>query len=79
MPDDGDDIVRLYETLGDDERYFRFFTMCPADLQARARSITEYNDDQYSLGAFDSGDSGKLLGVAHFIASKDPGYAVPSA
>ncbi len=75
MPDDGDEVVRLYETLSDDERYFRFFTMCPADLQARARSITEYNDDQYCLGAFDSGDFGKLLGVANFIAFKDPGYA----
>lgn len=75
MPDDGEEIVRLYETLSDDERYFRFFTMYPADLQARARSIAECNDDQYSLGAFDSGDSGKLLGVANFIASKVPGYA----
>jgi RimJ/RimL family protein N-acetyltransferase len=75
MPDDGDEIVRLYETLNDDERYFRFFTMCPAHLQARARSITECNNDQYSLGAFDSGDSGKLLGVANFIACKDSGYA----
>ena len=30
---DADDVVRLYESLTDDECYFRFFTMHPAQLQ----------------------------------------------
>ena len=47
-PSDGDEVVRLYETLTDDERYFRFFTMRPAHLQDLARSITERRNDQYS-------------------------------
>jgi L-amino acid N-acyltransferase YncA len=71
-PDDGEKIVRLYETLTDDECYFRFFTMHPAHLQARARSITERTNHQYSIGAF---GSGKLLGVANYFACTDPGYA----
>jgi RimJ/RimL family protein N-acetyltransferase len=69
---DGDNIVRLYETLTDDERYYRFFTMRPAHLQAWARSIAECRENQCSLGAF---DSEKLLGVANYFACKDPGYA----
>ena len=31
--DDADDVVRLYESLTDDECYFRFFTLHPAHLQ----------------------------------------------
>lgn len=71
-PEDADSIVRLYETLTDDERYYRFFTMRPAHLQALARSIAECREDQCSIGAF---GSGKLLGVANYFACKDPGYA----
>ncbi|MGZ5410670.1 MAG: hypothetical protein ACXWDJ_11800, partial [Aeromicrobium sp.] len=39
-PSDADDVVRLYETLTDDECYLRFFTSHPARLQTRARSLT---------------------------------------
>jgi hypothetical protein len=60
--DDAADVVRLYESLTDDDRYFRFFTLHPAHLQGYARSITEWSNDQYCLGAF---DSEKLLGVAN--------------
>ena len=69
---DADDVVRLYESLTDDECYFRFFTMHPAQLQRYARSITERSNDQYCLGAF---DSEKLLGVANYVACKTPGDA----
>jgi len=71
-PENGDDIVRLYETLTDDERYYRFFTMRPAHLQAWARSLAEIKEGQCSLGAFDSEN---LLGVANYFACRDPGYA----
>jgi RimJ/RimL family protein N-acetyltransferase len=70
--DDADDVVRLYESLTDDECYYRFFTLHPAHLQDYARFITERSNDQYCLGAF---DSEKLLGVANFVACKTPGYA----
>jgi L-amino acid N-acyltransferase YncA len=71
-PSDTDEILRLYESLTDEERYLRFFTMRPAHLEDLARSIAEPRSDQYSLGAF---SSGKLLGVANYVASRQPGDA----
>ena len=35
------DVVWLYETLSDDECYYRFFTAHPAHLQTSARLLTE--------------------------------------
>jgi len=69
---DFDAVVALAETLTDDERYRRFFTLHPADLQAWARSLTERSSVQYALGAF---DSKTLLGVANYFACQPPGYA----
>ena len=51
-PSDAEEILVLYETLTDEERYFRFFAMYPAHLEDWARSIAEPRGDQYSLGAF---------------------------
>jgi len=62
-PADAADVVRLYETLSDDECYYRFFTAHPAHLQTSALSLIEASDSQYALGAF---GSGKLLGVASY-------------
>ena len=50
--------------------------MCPAHLEDLARSIAERRNDQYSLGAF---ESSKLLGVANYIACKEPGCAEVAA
>ena len=69
---DADDVVRLYETLTDEECYLRFFTLHPGHLQAWARSITERSNDQYCIGAF---DSARLLGVVNYVTCKTPGYA----
>ena len=69
---DAEEILVLYESLTDEERYFRFFAMHPAHLADWARSIAEPRDDQYSVGAF---SSGKLLGVANYFACEQPGYA----
>ncbi len=67
------DVVRLYETLSDDECYYRFFTAHPAHLQTSALSLTEPSDTQYALGAFGSGE---LLGVAsYYIEIATPGCA----
>ena len=70
-PSDAEAILALYESLTDDERYFRFFAMHPA-LEQWARSIAEPGDDQYSLGAF---NAGRLLGVANYLACGRPGCA----
>jgi L-amino acid N-acyltransferase YncA len=62
-------IPRLYESLTEEECYLRFFTMFPAHLENRARSIAQRRNDQYSLGAF---RSGKLLGVANYVGCEQP-------
>ena len=69
---DFDQIVQLSETLTDRDRYLRFFTMHPADLEAWARSLTERSSERYSLGAF---DSGRLIGVANYATCRTPGDA----
>lgn len=71
-PPDADDLVRLYETLTEDERYLRFFTVHPAHLQTRARSLTDHANGQYAVGAF---SSDKLLGVANYVACATSGEA----
>lgn len=69
--DDFDQIVRLSESLTDEERYLRFFTVHPAHLDVWARSLTEHSDGEYALGAF---DSGRLIGVANYVTCQ-PGSA----
>src|SRR5690348_13481883 len=69
---DTDEIMHLYESMTDEERYLRFFAMHPAGLDGWARSIAEPKDGQYSLGAF---SAGKLLGVANYVACREPGDA----
>jgi L-amino acid N-acyltransferase YncA len=69
---DTDAILDLFESLTDEERYLRFFTMRPAHPEEWARSISEPRSDQCSLGAY---SSGKLLGVANYVACQQPGYA----
>jgi RimJ/RimL family protein N-acetyltransferase len=66
---DADKVLQLYESLTDEERYFRFFTMRPAHVQEWARSIASGGTDQYSIGAF---SSGKLLGVANYFVCQEP-------
>lgn len=56
--------MNLYDTLTDEERYFRFFAMHPAHLADWAKSLTLPKTGQYSLGAF---GVGRLLGVANYV------------
>jgi RimJ/RimL family protein N-acetyltransferase len=70
--DDSDEVIKLSETLTDEERYLRFFTLRPAHLHDWARSLTDRSDGRYALGAF---DSGKLIGVANYVSCQPPGYA----
>jgi L-amino acid N-acyltransferase YncA len=70
--DDAEAVLKLYESLTDEERYLRFFAMHPAHLEEWARSLTEPKSDQYALGAF---GAGSLLGVANYIACRTAGDA----
>lgn len=72
QPGDTDRVVALYQSLTDEECYFRFFTLHPAHLQNWARSLTEPSPDQCAIGAF---DLDALLGVANYITCDRPGYA----
>jgi L-amino acid N-acyltransferase YncA len=72
QPRDTGQIVELYRSLTDDERYFRFFTLNPAHLQKSAQSLTEPSADQYSIGAF---AAETLLGVANYVKCDPSGYA----
>jgi RimJ/RimL family protein N-acetyltransferase len=69
---DFDAVAGLAETLTDEERWRRFFTLHPANLKAWARSLTERSSDQYALGAF---DSGTLIGIANYFTCPPPGHA----
>ena len=69
---DFDAVVELAETLTDEERWLRFFTLHPANLKAWARALTERSSDQYALGAF---DSGTLIGVANYFTCPPQGHA----
>jgi RimJ/RimL family protein N-acetyltransferase len=71
-PGDVDAIMRLSETLTDEDRYYRFFTLHPAYLQTWARSLTDLSSDQYAIGAF---ESGKLIGVANYVPCDPAGTA----
>ncbi|GJJ18062.1 hypothetical protein MTY414_17350 [Mycolicibacterium mageritense] len=68
-PRDADQVVRLYETLTDEECYFRFFALHPVHLREWARSLTEPAADRYALGAF---EADVLLGVANYV--EDPSH-----
>jgi RimJ/RimL family protein N-acetyltransferase len=69
---DFDAVIRLADTLTEEERYRRFFTQHPNDLGAWARTLTERAGDRYALGAF---DSGTLIGVANYFTCESPDYA----
>lgn len=71
-PSDAATILSLYESLTDEERYLRFFTMHPAHLEKLARSLSTPTNDQCSVGAF---SSGRLLGVANYVVCQQPGSA----
>jgi RimJ/RimL family protein N-acetyltransferase len=70
-PGDGDKVVRLYENLSEDERYYRFFRAHSAHLRRSALSLTESPQKQYTVGAFHDGE---LLGVASYF-KQDPDQA----
>jgi hypothetical protein len=71
-PEDETAVVELYESLTDDDRYFRFFTLQPTHLREKARLLTDSPAAQCSIGAF---SAGRLLGVANYATSDAPNVA----
>lgn len=69
---DADGVRRLHQRLNGQDCYFRFFTTHPAHLDELVHQLTEPEDRQTAIGAF---DNGRLIGVASFAARDDPNVA----
>lgn len=71
-PDDVDAVLDLHQRLTEREQYSRFFVTHPTCLDTFARKVVECNDTQSAVGAF---DAGRLIGVANYVVSREPGVA----
>jgi len=69
---DFDSVLALAGSLTDEERYLRFFTVHPSHVAEWARSLTDPAPGVVALGAY---DSGRLVGVANYSPSNQPGEA----
>lgn len=69
---DADVVRRFHQQLGDQDRYFRFFTHHPAHLDELVHSLTEPGDRKTAVAAF---DNGRLIAVANFVIGEDPSVA----
>ncbi|MDI3315322.1 MAG: GNAT family N-acetyltransferase [Mycobacterium sp.] len=65
-------VLELHRRLTAREQYLRFFIPSPAYLETFAAKVVECNQNQWALGAF---ESGRLIGVANYVVSADPGVA----
>jgi GNAT superfamily N-acetyltransferase len=61
--DDTEAALGLHQRLSDPDRYFRFFTLNPIDLDQLVGKMIEPADGRYALGAF---DADRLIGLAHY-------------
>jgi hypothetical protein len=66
--EDTDAVLALYEQLPERDRYLRFFTTHPANLDQFARRLTEPDSGWCAIGAF---DAGRLIGVANYVVADD--------
>jgi GNAT superfamily N-acetyltransferase len=71
-PADVNAVIALHCSLSKHELYLRFFTINPAHLQSLAETLTRGDDDNYALGAF---ESGTLIGVANYARCAKPATA----
>jgi L-amino acid N-acyltransferase YncA len=69
---DIDAVIALHANLTDREVYLRFFTMHPVVLKRLADKLTDDDDGNYALGAF---ESGTLIGVANYVMCGKPATA----
>ena len=70
--EDAEAVVALHQSLSDYDRYLRFFTLHPVQLDELADKLTEPDIGQYALGAF---DADRLIGIANYAVSADPTVA----
>jgi GNAT superfamily N-acetyltransferase len=71
--DDTEAALALHQRLTDHDRYFRFFTLSPIDLDQLVGEMIEPAHGRYALGAF---DADQLIGVAHYtVVCADPKVA----
>jgi GNAT superfamily N-acetyltransferase len=70
--EDAEAVVTLHQSLSDHDRYLRFFTLRPVQLDELAEKLTEPDIGQYALGAF---DADRLIGIANYAVSADPTVA----
>jgi GNAT superfamily N-acetyltransferase len=70
--DDAEAVVALHQNLSDHDRYLRFFTLNPVQLDELVGKLIEPGVAQYALGAF---DADRLIGVANYAVSDDPTVA----
>ena len=61
--------MSLHQHLTDHDRYYRFFTAQPVQLDEVTGRLTEPAHGRYALGAF---DADRLIGVANYIVCDDP-------
>jgi GNAT superfamily N-acetyltransferase len=66
--DDAEAVMALHQHLSDHDRYYRFFTLQPVQLDEIVGQLTERAHGRYALGAF---DADRLIGVAHYVPVRD--------
>ena len=68
--DDAEAVMTLHQHLSDLDRYYRFFTLHPVQLDELVNKLTEPAGGRYALGAF---DADRLIGLANYtVVCDDP-------
>jgi len=75
-PDDAEAVRTLHQHLSGHDRYYRFFTLQPVQLDEVVGELTEPAQGQYALGAF---DATRLIGVASYALVGEAGEALQTA
>jgi GNAT superfamily N-acetyltransferase len=66
--EDAESVLQLHQHLSDNDRYYRFFTLHPVQLDEIVGELTEPAHGRCALGAF---DDDRLIGVANYIVVCD--------
>jgi GNAT superfamily N-acetyltransferase len=71
--DDAESVMDLHQHLSAHDRYYRFFTLQPVQLDKVVEELIEPADGRCALGAF---DAERLIGVANYtVVCEDPNAA----
>jgi GNAT superfamily N-acetyltransferase len=66
--DDAEPVMALHQHLSDHDRYYRFFTLQPVQLDEVVEELVEPAHGRCALGAF---DAERLIGVANYTVVRD--------